>query len=402
MKQEKQKIDPSMSLSKQRKLERKKEIERQKRQKKINAIISVCVAVALVVAVGSYVGYKVYRNATKVVASDDYSKYIADNGFIEGVTATSAIELADYKNITVPLTDVEYSDESVEKDIQTQLESNKTLDKETTAAIADGDKVNIDYVGSVDGVEFEGGNTEGKGTELTIGSNSYVDDFEEQLIGHKAGDEVTVEVTFPEDYSQNPDLAGKDAVFQVTVNGIYVTPEFTDEYVKENLSEYASTADEYRQYIKDKNYNTNLEKWITDYLVKETTIDSYPKKYTAQVAATNKSLDYNYFLSMQQYLSSLNSDYSFEDFTGMSEAKYDKQLKATAKENTKEDLIYQAILESEGVTVSLDDYKNYVLENGTTEDQYNSQVEQYGTGYLVQKMVQVKALEIVKGLVTVE
>ncbi|WP_455716045.1 trigger factor [Anaerosporobacter sp.] len=402
MKQEKQKTDPSMSLSKQRKLERKKAIERQKRQKKINAVISVCVAVALVVAVGSYVGYKVYRNVTKVVASDNYSKYLADNGFIDGVTATSAIDLADYKNITVPLSEVEYSDESVENDIQTQLESNKTLDKETTAAIADGDEVNIDYVGTVDGVEFEGGNTQGNGSDLTIGSGDYIDDFEDQLIGHKAGDEVTVEVTFPEEYSQNPDLAGKDAVFQVTVNGIYVVPELTDEYVKENFSNYASTADEYRKYIKDKNYNTNLDKWINDYLVKETTVNSYPEDYTAQVAATNKSLDYAYFEQMQTYLASYSSDYSFEKFIGMSEAKYDKQLKATAKENTKEDLIYQAILETEGVTVSLDDYKQYLLDNGTSEEDFESQVETYGTGYLVNNMVKIKALEIVKGLTTVQ
>ncbi len=84
-----------------------------------------------------------------------------------------------------------------------------------------GDKVNIDYVGSVDGVEFSGGNTRGNGADLIIGSHMYIDDFEEQLIGHKAGDEVDVEVTFPEVYKNNPDLAGKDALFKVTINGIY-------------------------------------------------------------------------------------------------------------------------------------------------------------------------------------
>lgn len=405
MKQEKQKIDSSMSLSKQRKLQRQKEIQQKKRQDKINKIIGICVIVAIIVGIGSFVGYKVYRNATKVVASADYSKYIADNGFIDGVTATSAIDLADYKNITVPLSEVEYSDESVEADIQKQLEENKVLDKEATAAIADGDKVNIDYVGTVDGVEFEGGNSNGEGYDLEIGSGSFIDDFEEQLIGHKVGDDVTVEVTFPEDYSTNPDLAGKDAVFQVTVNGIYVTPEFTDEYVKENLSDYATTTDEYRTYLKETNYNTNLEKWISDYLVKETTVNSYPKEYTAQLAATMKNSDYSYYETMKAYFASYSADYansSFEDYMGMSEAKYDEQLKTTAKENTKAALIYQAILENEGVTVTLDDCKAYLLENGSTEDEINTQLEQYGTGYLVQRMVQVKALEIVKGLVTVQ
>lgn len=405
MKQEKQTNDSSMSLSKQRKLQRQKEIQQKKRQDKINKIIGILVIVAIIVGIGSYVGYKVYRKATKIVASDDYSKYIADNGFIDGVTATSAIKLADYKNITVPLSEIEYSDESVEADIQKKLEENKTLDKKTTAAIADGDKVNIDYIGSVDGVEFEGGNSNGEGSDLEIGSGSFIDDFEQQLIGHKVGDNVTVEVTFPADYSQNPDLAGKDAVFQVTVNGIYVTPEFTDAFVKEKLSDFASTTDEYRTYLKDTNYNTNLEKWISDYLVKETTVNSYPKEYTSHLAATMKNSDYSYYESMKAYFANYSADYansSFEDYMGMSEVAYDKKLKTTAKENAKANLIYQAILENEGVTVTLDECKAYLLDNGSTEDQIKTQLEQYGTGYLVQRMVQIKALEIVKGLVTVQ
>lgn len=96
----------------------------------------------------------------------------------------------------------------------------KELQKDTSLEIEDGDKVNIDYVGTVDGVEFEGGNTEGNGADLTIGSGSYIDDFEDQLIGAHPGDTVTVNVTFPEDYG-NDELNGKDAVFTVTVNGIY-------------------------------------------------------------------------------------------------------------------------------------------------------------------------------------
>lgn len=91
---------------------------------------------------------------------------------------------------------------------------------DTSLTVEDGDTVNIDYVGTVDGVEFSGGNTQGMGTDLTIGSGSYIDDFEEQLIGHKVGETVTVEVTFPENYG-NEDLNGKDAVFEVVINGIY-------------------------------------------------------------------------------------------------------------------------------------------------------------------------------------
>ena len=96
----------------------------------------------------------------------------------------------------------------------------KVLLKDTSLEVKDGDTVNIDYVGTVDGVEFEGGNTKGAGADLTIGSKTYIDDFEEQLIGAHPGDTVEVKVTFPENYGKE-ELNGKDAVFTVTVNGIY-------------------------------------------------------------------------------------------------------------------------------------------------------------------------------------
>ena len=99
--------------------------------------------------------------------------------------------------------------------------SDTTYSTDTSLTVEDGDTVNIDYVGSVDGVEFEGGNTQGQGTDLVIGSGSYIDNFEDQLIGAHPGDQVEVTVTFPDPYQNNTDLSGKEAVFEVTVNGIY-------------------------------------------------------------------------------------------------------------------------------------------------------------------------------------
>lgn len=95
-----------------------------------------------------------------------------------------------------------------------------TYSTDTSLTVKDGDTVNIDYVGSIDGVEFAGGNTNGAGADLTIGSGTYIDDFEEQLIGAHPGDTVEVNVTFPENYG-NEELNGKDALFVVEVNGIY-------------------------------------------------------------------------------------------------------------------------------------------------------------------------------------
>ena len=130
------------------------------------------------------------------------------------------------------------ADSASNTDANTDTSTGSSTDTDTTAddntdnnsagystdaslTVEDGDTVNIDYVGSVDGVEFEGGSTRGQGTDLVIGSGSYIDDFEEQLIGAHPGDEVDVYATFPDPYNNNPDLSGKEALFEVTINGIY-------------------------------------------------------------------------------------------------------------------------------------------------------------------------------------
>ena len=130
------------------------------------------------------------------------------------------------------------ADSASDTDANTDTSTGSSTDTDTTAddntdnnsagystdaslTVEDGDTVNIDYVGSVDGVEFEGGSTQGQGTDLVIGSGSYIDDFEEQLIGAHPGDEIDVYATFPDPYNNNPDLSGKEALFEVTINGIY-------------------------------------------------------------------------------------------------------------------------------------------------------------------------------------
>lgn len=135
-------------------------------------------------------------------------------------------EMALYEELYAEWTESLEAEWVYEEDVDTEAWAKvyfvevKELLTDTSLEVADGDKVNIDYVGTVDGVEFEGGNTNGTGTDLTIGSGSYIDDFEDQLIGAHPGDTVEVNVTFPEDYG-NEELNGKDAVFTVTVNGIY-------------------------------------------------------------------------------------------------------------------------------------------------------------------------------------
>ena len=107
---------------------------------------------------------------------------------------------------------------------------------------------------------------------------------------------------------------------------------------------------------------------------------------------------------MNEYLSAFGSEYaysSFEDYIGMSESEYDKSLAEEAQVAAKQALVYQAILEKEGITVTAEDYLSYLLVNGETEEDYNEEVEEYGTNYVAQKMIKNKAIELVKELITI-
>jgi trigger factor len=158
------------------------------------------------------------------------------------------VTLGDYKNIEYTMTVEEVTDD----DVQSQLDSFVSGLEETTdvtdRAVEEGDTVNIDYVGTKDGEEFDGGSAEGY--DLEIGSGTFIDGFEDGLIGHEIGEEVSLDLTFPEDYSSE-DLAGQDVNFAVTINSISVTttPELTDDLVKEN-TDY-DTIEDYKTSIRE-------------------------------------------------------------------------------------------------------------------------------------------------------
>lgn len=171
------------------------------------------------------------------LADFDYSSVFDENGYVTGVTASDYITLPDDLGLSLSDEANTVTDEDVANYINDNILVNYTTTNQVTdRAAADGDTVNIDFVGSVDGEEFDGGSAEGY--DLTLGSGSFIDDFEDQIVGHMPGETFDVNVTFPDDYRAT-DLAGKDAVFSTTLNYISetVTPELTDDFVKENLSE---------------------------------------------------------------------------------------------------------------------------------------------------------------------
>ena len=159
------------------------------------------------------------KKVLKTLKVTDNHKYVAPTA-----TPAPTEEAAETEEVTeTPEADATETPEVTEAaDTTTTPEATEapSYSTDTSLTVKDGDTVNIDYVGKIDGTAFDGGSTNGQGTDLEIGFGSYIDDFEDQLVGAHPGDEVEVTVTFPDNYDA-ADLAGKEAVFDVTVNGIY-------------------------------------------------------------------------------------------------------------------------------------------------------------------------------------
>lgn len=353
----------NLSRSKAKREARRKQVQKEKRNAYAAKITGIAVIAVIVLGIVWLVGKQLYILAIRTTPSTDYSAGLTEDGRIADADMATMVTLTDYKNIPVDADEVAATAEEVEEEISSTLEAYKELSTDEQLEIVDGDEVNIDFVGTVDGVEFEGGNSGGEGYDLTIGSGSFVDDFEQQLIGYKPGDEVTVEVTFPEDYSE--ELAGKDASFAVTVNGIMVTPELTDAFVAENLeyTEGVSTAAEYRAKVEDDFYQEHLQEYLTTYVLENSTVNTYPNKY---LKAQKSLLKYN------------DNDSEIED-----EIAYEKELTQRAKETVSEEMIYQAVFEDAGLTFDADAYfAEQVEEMG--EEYVENNKEMYGAGYLAQ------------------
>ena len=392
-----------ISKSKAKREERKKEVAKSRRQKRTVKIVGYTIAAAILLVIVFAIGKQIYLSAIRTTSSADYSEGLTADGKINGVDAASVLNLVDFENISVPADEVKATAEEVDKEIESVLEQHKELSTDESLTIADGDVVNIDYVGTIDGVEFEGGNSNGAGYDLTIGSGSFIDDFEQQLIGHKPGEEITVEATFPEDYGDEA-VDGKDAIFAVTIHGIQKTPELTDTFVAENLAETeeVSTAAEYRAKIEDKFYKEHIEDFLTNYIIENSSVTAYPKDYLKAVKAVTKHDDENMLSYYQQMFASSNMTafenlWDLRDDSISDELKYELELNTRAKEATKEHLVYQAIFEKAGLTLDMEaHYAELTESNG--EDYVTNMKETYGEGYMAQGQIREAVVDYLVGL----
>jgi trigger factor len=308
-----------------------------------------------------------------------------EDGSIKDVDVTQYVKTFDVNDVKIAKSDVEFTDEDMEENIQNQLETYKELSTDAELTVADGDEVNIDYVGTMDGEEFEGGSAQAY--DLTIGSNSFIDDFETQLVGTHPGDKVTVDVTFPDPYENNPDYAGKDASFAVTVNGIYQLGEFNNAFVKKNLSQYGNTVKEYKAEIKKTNEESNLAAAVNNYVNDHISADSYPKEYLKHLKSLQMTMDQQEFDYMAQMYAAYGMTFDYADVMAYKQAssteEYEKMLTEAAQKTCLTNMAYQELAAQAGITVTDEDYDAFVEENSVTEENQ----ETFGRAYLIQNYV---------------
>ena len=198
---------------------------------------------------------------------------------------TENVKISVYKGVEVDKVDKpsEVTDDDVNTQIQSVLDENSTTEEVTGRAVKKGDTATIDFVGKMNGEAFDGGSS--TDYPLEIGSNSFIDGFEDSIIGHNAGDTFDWNGKFPENYGSS-DLAGKDVTFTITVKSISKkkTPKLTDKFVKK-VSKESKTVKEYKEEVKksleednEKTYNDSLQQAAWQKVLDNTKVKKYPEK----------------------------------------------------------------------------------------------------------------------------
>lgn len=266
------------------------------------------------------------------VAADEMDKYV---------------KLGEYKGLDVQEDVQEVTDADVETQIEMNLSQNPVEVTDENAEIKNGDVANIDYEGKKDGVAFEGGTAED--FDLTIGSGSFIDGFEDGLIGAKKGETRELNLTFPENY-QSEELAGQAVVFTVKVNMIKTTPELTEDWVKEN-TEYDSV-EKYKEGVRKDLEKTNRETaqntamsnvWTK--VMDNSEVVEYPQDDIDQAM---KLFDDN----LKEYAQQQNMETEeFLESQGMTREQFDEQSRDFAEYTVKQNLVVQAIMDAEKFTL---------------------------------------------------
>jgi len=280
------------------------------------------------------------------------------------------VEIKDYKGLEVEDPTIEVTDELIDSEVENERRMNARIVNVDDREVQDGDKVNIDFKGSVDGEYFDGGSAENQ--DLEIGSNTFIPGFEEQLIGHNIGEEFDIMVNFPEDYHQK-DLAGKEAKFEIKLNSISYEelPELDDEFVKD-ISEF-DTLDEFKADLrakKEEEFKTTSqmekERRVIDKLGELVDVEIPEAMINNQIEDTIRNYDQT--LRAQGI--------GFEDYIkmiGQSVDEFKKTMRPDAEKAVKNDLAIEALVKAENIEISDEEIEAEV--NKVVEDYFKDDKE---------------------------
>lgn len=322
-----------------------------------------------------------------------------DEAYLSGIKAKELVELPkSYRHLEVEAAKpAEVTDKDVEEDIENTLRANAPLE-EVDRKAKEGDTVSIDYVGKLDGVEFEGGTGS---YDLVIGSHSFIEGFEEGLIGAKKGDTLDLDLTFPENYHA-ANLAGKDVVFTVTVNKIseYKVPELDDDYVRslnkiDKFNNAITSVDDYKEYVRanieEKRESTYRETVISaclNKLLEEST-------FKGEIPAAMKDQYNDSMTRMLQYYALMNymelKDLMINAYHA-TEENYMDMISDMADNQMKRDIILQAIADEKKLNPDEDEIEKAVADYVESEETVQSvdQVGRYAREFLRDELMRNK------------
>ena len=319
----------------------------------------------------------------------------------EAVVATKPeVELGQYKGVEVTKADTEATDADVEEELKRVQEQNSRTVAVTDRAVKDGDNTVIDFEGFVDGVAFEGG----KGTDypLTIGSHSFIDTFEDQIIGMNIGDEKEINVTFPEEYHVD-DLKGKPAMFKVSVKEIKEKqlPELNDEFAQDvsdfdTIAEYKDDlknkiADRKSREAKAKQEDEAIAKIIEDSKmdIPDAMVDTQVNRMVEDFAQRLQQQG----LSVEQYF----------QYTGMTADKIMEEMKPEAVKRIQSRLVLEAVVKAENIETSEEDFEAELKKMAETYKMELDQIKEFMGDYekkqIKEDLAIQKAIEVITGSV---
>lgn len=313
---------------------------------------------------------------------------------------SKVIKLGSYKGIKAEAVSTEVTEEELQAEINALLNFYPgTKPVEGKTVIEEGDTVHIDFTGRMDGELFPGGSSEGRGYDLTIGSHSFIEGFEEGLVGKEIGNTYELDLAFPDPYDLNPDLSGKPVVFEVEVHEIieYVDAEWTDEFVQKN-TEYDSI-EAYRegtmallQEEKIQNQPAQWQQRVIQAVIDETEFDC--KESELETLKSNMIQEYETYAA---FLGGSLEDFVESYMGGVSMEEFERQIGEQAEYQLKSQLVIDAIREAEAISLTEEEYQESLKD---LAQQYQAESPeafetQYGREVIENNLLQDKTIAFV-------